>query len=394
MADVSEDNPNGLLGPEQAVNEDHSVIVAPLSRDALDLPATRRPSRFGLAVMASLVLHGAIAWAGINYASDDVLGGAEIEIETISVEIVGAIPKAAVSNPTADDEVRSASTAKPEPQSKAEDDPDRKREPEPPRPLKTFEEPTQDQSSKTTAVEKPEQQTAKVIPEDFPREFPRPEDSVPEPKDVARLPAPPENEMVPPDPAAIVEDFPVGLPRTKAKSLNVPTDPIQPETRPPDTETDKVEEAKPQRTVKKHETKESEVARKAVKPPRKAEKKTENTAKPASRSSSSASNTRAAAQQKVTSASKGALRIFSRKIVRALARSRPRRIAATGTVVVVFTLSESGTLGSVRVRKSSGNSRIDRAALRAVRRAKFPRPPRGATRKQRSFVVPYHFRRR
>jgi len=99
-------------------------------------------------------------------------------------------------------------------------------------------------------------------------------------------------------------------------------------------------------------------------------------------------------QKRRASASRHALRAFARKIARALSRSRPQRIARNGTVLIAFTLSVKGGVEALRVKKSSGNAGIDRAAMRAVRRARFPKPPKGATRRQRSFVVPYHFRKR
>ena len=98
-------------------------------------------------------------------------------------------------------------------------------------------------------------------------------------------------------------------------------------------------------------------------------------------------------RQRASSASKKAMKAFARKIARALARSRPKRVAGSGTVVIAFTLSQRGGLTALRVQKSSGNARIDRAARRAVRRTRFPKPPQGASRKQRSFVVPYYFRK-
>ena len=101
-----------------------------------------------------------------------------------------------------------------------------------------------------------------------------------------------------------------------------------------------------------------------------------------------------AQQKRVASASKRVLRVFARKIARALSRSRPRRIARTGTVWIAFTLRVSGGLQTLVVKKSSGNPKLDRAAVYAVRRARFPKPPKGATRKQRSFLIPYHFRRK
>ncbi len=98
-------------------------------------------------------------------------------------------------------------------------------------------------------------------------------------------------------------------------------------------------------------------------------------------------------RQRASSASKRAMKAFARKIARALARSRPRRVAGSGTVVIAFTLSERGGITALRVKTSSGNARVDRAARRAVRRTRFPKPPQGASRKQRSFVVPYYFRK-
>ncbi len=132
----------------------------------------------------------------------------------------------------------------------------------------------------------------------------------------------------------------------------------------------------------------------ALAEPTEAAPATPETAREAPSRSSPSSQVPPLRQQRVTSASKRALRVFARKIVRALARSRPKRIAGTGKVVLAFTLAASGGLEALAVRKSSGDRKIDRAALRAVRRARFPKPPTGATRKQRSFLVPYHFRRR
>ena len=99
-------------------------------------------------------------------------------------------------------------------------------------------------------------------------------------------------------------------------------------------------------------------------------------------------------QQRARSASKQAMTAFAKRIATALARSRPRRIAGTGRVVIAFTLSLGGRVEALTVQKSSGSPRIDGAAVRAVRRTKFPKPPKHATRKQRSFVVPYYFRKR
>ncbi|MGI9408762.1 MAG: energy transducer TonB family protein [Hyphomicrobiaceae bacterium] len=324
--------------------------------------ADEPPSRFGFAVAASLLFHICAAWAGIHFAGDDVLGGADFETETISVQIVGAIPTAAATAET--------STA-PAPRStpvKLQEPPPKQDRPVPEDPL-----PAKQSSEK----EEPEPQPEKPV--EPPPDPPKPDETLATPNEFPLvLPREPETAELP-LPAAeekrlpkqetkktpgLVEDFPRALPK-------------------PDREQQK---KKRKQDVDKQRTADSTT-------------KKDEPAKPASSAATaSASSPNAPAPavrpKRVTSASKGALRIFARRIARALARSRPRRIKGKGTVLVAFTISKGGGLASIGVKSSSGNARIDRAAVRAVRRARFPKPPAGATRKQRSFIIPYHFRRR
>lgn len=68
-----------------------------------------------------------------------------------------------------------------------------------------------------------------------------------------------------------------------------------------------------------------------------------------------------------------------------IARTRRESSNLTGTAVVSFTVSTSGTLAGLGIARSSGNSKLDRIALDHIRRAApFPAPPAGA---QRSFSV-------
>jgi len=63
---------------------------------------------------------------------------------------------------------------------------------------------------------------------------------------------------------------------------------------------------------------------------------------------------------------------------------RPRS-TSKGTAVVSFSITGGGGLGGVRIASSSGNARLDQAALRMVQRAApFPAPPPGA---RRSFSI-------
>ncbi|MEM0898720.1 MAG: TonB family protein [Pseudomonadota bacterium] len=76
---------------------------------------------------------------------------------------------------------------------------------------------------------------------------------------------------------------------------------------------------------------------------------------------------------------------------RDLARTRKRRAGGRGTATIRFTITGGGGLASARVARSSGNSKVDKAALNHVRRsAPFPRPPAGA---QRTFTIPIQFGR-
>ncbi|WP_422002010.1 TonB family protein [Roseovarius mucosus] len=73
------------------------------------------------------------------------------------------------------------------------------------------------------------------------------------------------------------------------------------------------------------------------------------------------------------------------QVMRHLARVPRPRADTRGVALVQFSISEGGRLASVRVARSSGSTRLDRAALTVVERAApFPAPPAGA---QRSFSV-------
>ena len=70
---------------------------------------------------------------------------------------------------------------------------------------------------------------------------------------------------------------------------------------------------------------------------------------------------------------------YSRKVWAALARHKPRA-GQKGSPTVVFTIGAGGRLGSARISRSSGNTRIDQLALATIRRAApFPAPPSGGT---------------
>mgnify|MGYP001795832629 CR=1 FL=1 len=76
---------------------------------------------------------------------------------------------------------------------------------------------------------------------------------------------------------------------------------------------------------------------------------------------------------------------------RKVARTRRGRAGGKGVAVVRFRVSASGGLSSVSIARSSGNRKLDQAAVSHIRRsAPFPKPPKGAS---RSFALPIEFRR-
>jgi len=79
------------------------------------------------------------------------------------------------------------------------------------------------------------------------------------------------------------------------------------------------------------------------------------------------------------------------KVYAKLNRTRQRSAGARGVAKVQFNVSSSGQAVGVSIARSSGNARVDRAALAHVKRASpFPKPPSGA---QTRFVIPIEVQR-
>ena len=102
-------------------------------------------------------------------------------------------------------------------------------------------------------------------------------------------------------------------------------------------------------------------------------------------------------------ASPGTVQRHAREVVERLGRQIERAVdkgdiwqrgerRATGTVRVTFTLAHSGKVAHAQVKLSSGNGRLDAAALDAIRRIDFPPAPADMTSLQLFYEVPVHFR--
>ncbi|MEM7753438.1 MAG: TonB family protein [Pseudomonadota bacterium] len=92
-------------------------------------------------------------------------------------------------------------------------------------------------------------------------------------------------------------------------------------------------------------------------------------------SSAASSNNRSASQQGNNAAATN----YPGQVWSKLQRGSRSGSAGRGTAVVSFRIAPNGRLAAVAIARSSGNARLDRAALTHVRRAApFPAPPPGA----------------
>jgi TonB family protein len=82
---------------------------------------------------------------------------------------------------------------------------------------------------------------------------------------------------------------------------------------------------------------------------------------------------------------------FSRSVIAALMKTRPGPFALWGRVLVSFQINETGQVAYVHLLQSSGNSAMDQAAINAIRRAQFQRPPPGLSPDDRTYIIDYIF---
>jgi TonB family protein len=82
---------------------------------------------------------------------------------------------------------------------------------------------------------------------------------------------------------------------------------------------------------------------------------------------------------------------FTRSVIAALMKTRPGPFAMWGNVLVSFEIGQDGKLRYVRVLDSSGNTALDDAAVAAIRKAHFERPPPGLSAQERTYIIDYVF---
>ena len=88
----------------------------------------------------------------------------------------------------------------------------------------------------------------------------------------------------------------------------------------------------------------------------------------------------------------GAVSGYGARVRARILANRPSA-SGVGRAVVTFGVASSGGLRFVRLARSSGDGRLDQAALAAVRRSSpFPTPPAGASAAQLTFTIGLSFR--
>ncbi|HEY9090698.1 TonB family protein [Parasphingorhabdus sp.] len=87
-----------------------------------------------------------------------------------------------------------------------------------------------------------------------------------------------------------------------------------------------------------------------------------------------------------------ALASYQRLIWARIAARKPKGLHLSGLAMVRFAVSRDGNLTSVELASSSGNSALDKLALRTVRNASpFPAPPVNLETDQLIFTIPFSF---
>jgi protein TonB len=80
---------------------------------------------------------------------------------------------------------------------------------------------------------------------------------------------------------------------------------------------------------------------------------------------------------------------WERKVIWALAGTKPMGNGKWGTVLVTFVVTDSGQVQGLTLLKSSGDNWLDQGALLAVKQARMPPPPPGLPVGDRAFNIEY-----
>ncbi len=82
---------------------------------------------------------------------------------------------------------------------------------------------------------------------------------------------------------------------------------------------------------------------------------------------------------------------YSKAVIAALAKTKPKSYLTRGSVYVGFELTPSGQLRVVRVLQTSGDPLLDQLGVDAIKKATFPVPPQGTSVRDLTYVIHYRF---
>jgi len=152
---------------------------------------------------------------------------------------------------------------------------------------------------------------------------------------------------------------------------------VTPEVPLPEPRPERLAEEKPEPPKKKQVRKRAETA----------DKKVKETEPPKRKAPPPASQASAASRAPTIDPSR-----WNSAVRSAIARRAGAVRGMRGTVRVSFVVSSSGAIVSASVSGSSGDARLDQAALRMVRSARVPAPPAGLGGSRHAFAIPLSFR--
>lgn len=165
-----------------------------------------------------------------------------------------------------------------------------------------------------------------------------------------------------------------------------------PRARPPQPYDGKINASRPEPVVKKTAKKQTQGKTRKRQPAAKGtQSKTQRSAQNNSGKSTVTASLGGGKGSKTNAAGDAKASNYPGLVYRKIQRTRQKRVGGRGSVRVRFSISSNGRLAGISVARSSGSSKVDKAALAHIRRAApFPAPPKGA---RRSFTIPVEIRR-
>ncbi|MEM7441265.1 MAG: TonB family protein [Pseudomonadota bacterium] len=190
---------------------------------------------------------------------------------------------------------------------------------------------------------------------------------------------------------------PVGSPDTTTQMSELAPQPLETAEPEPTPKLNTTPAAKPKPAEPPRQKRASKPAKLKTQPKPKPQQKRPATTSQTAAGNQSGENAGAASTQRPSTLSKSAqqtlLAQWGASIRNRVERQKraPRGVRAKGTTVLRLTVSKAGRLTRVAVIRSSGSAALDKAAIGAVKRARYPAAPKGLVKPQYNFNLPLAF---